>query len=450
LKLHITDSGDRLSDHINIEIQPAGPTCDVAPGGFGQVGIDNLRFSANSIEQIRISRVSDFFDLDKFLELAALCHNWLEIGGSLSIASPVRLIRAGGEIYISLQKLLKGGSFRNRHHSSLINILTKMGYEDVIKDNSSPFDRSGVTVRGFKKTEQSLETLGSSKQKCIDDSIISEQKLVDNSRNQFAKLNEKLDEYAKLFASAGGENLFGQAEKFMILFSGRSGGTLLSRSLGNHPNIFCQPESLHYMRWPEQVEIMRKLYALDSSVIGAVGLITKLIAFDPEVYNELTDFINANGIKVIHLYRSNPVEHGFSTYNGMLLFNKNGHFEVYDDSERITPYEVELDQFFDEMFFKIEMERRLFCFADGVKDKVSVCFEDFIGDKQGTLNRLQRWLGVPVNENIIEPMKKVVSEPLNRSISNYSQFCDMIENLMVDYNVVRAKGVRPFGHYLPD
>ena len=57
--------------------------------------------------------------------------------------------------------------------------------------------------------------------------------------------------------------------KFLILFSGRCGGTLVQRSLNNHPNAVCEGEILQEKSFSEQIEMLNWIYShLDDKTLA--------------------------------------------------------------------------------------------------------------------------------------------------------------------------------------
>ncbi len=236
--------------------------------------------------------------------------------------------------------------------------------------------------------------------------------------------------------------------KFIILFNGRSAGTLFSRSLNNHPNIFCLPERIFYMSWEQQLAKIKECHSRLFPEILAGGLITKLAAFKPEKYGNLLDYINTNSVKVIHLYRENPIKQAFSKYVADILYKEKQLFNIYEEKQRITPLDIDFELFMEHLTYTSEFERRLFCFMQKVNLKKQISFERFIDSKERILKEVQAWLQVPYQNGIIEPTKKVVSGELTESITNYDEFEGKLNNLLSNYPVLKQKKDYLFSHYL--
>jgi LPS sulfotransferase NodH len=210
--------------------------------------------------------------------------------------------------------------------------------------------------------------------------------------------------------------------RFMILFSGRSGGTLLQRSLNNHPDIRCDGEIVQDNPWPLQVQIMDWALGRFEGDIRACGFKTKLFEYHSREHGLLHRYLEENGVKLLHLYRRNVVKHALSHYIGNRLYERTKAWEIYDENERITPLPVDLGPFRGALHYIAEWERRNFMFACDVADKLQICYEDMSADKTGTLARVQEWLGVPVRDDLVEPMKKVTPDDLGAAITDYREF----------------------------
>jgi glycosyltransferase involved in cell wall biosynthesis/uncharacterized short protein YbdD (DUF466 family) len=236
--------------------------------------------------------------------------------------------------------------------------------------------------------------------------------------------------------------------KFILLFNGRSAGTLLQRSLNKHPNIICEGEVLAYLPLDKQMEKLREIHNTKADGILASGLKTKLVAIKQSDYKTLKDYIHNNSVKIIHLYRENPIKQAISKCVAMELFERRKKFEIYDLKERVTPLPIDFQVFKEELLYVLEYERRLFCFVQNFDDRKQISFEHFTKNKDETLRDIQQWLGVPVYDNIIEPMKKVVPEDLSKAVLNYEEFSRKIANLLANYRICTINKELPFSRYL--
>ena len=83
----------------------------------------------------------------------------------------------------------------------------------------------------------------------------------------------------------------------------------------------------------------------------------------------------------------------------------------------------------------MEFERRLFCFVHNFDQKKQISYEYFVNNKEKVLKDIQDWLEVPYCKNLLEPMKKVVPHDLEKAISNYDEFREEIEKLLLPYGI---------------
>lgn len=234
--------------------------------------------------------------------------------------------------------------------------------------------------------------------------------------------------------------------KFLILFTGRSGGTLLQRSLNNHPNIICDGEILQEKTIGEQLDTLNWMYSRFSDEIQAVGLKTKLLEVRARHYPAFLNYLNSNHVKVIHLYRENPLKHALSHYIGNRLYDKTKAWEIYDLKDRITPVPVDWEEFCRALYYVQEFERRNFWFVQHLRSKIQISYEQWTENKESILKLLQEWLEIPYREGILEPMEKVTPDNLREAISNYDEFGKWIYNL----SPLPGERDRPYFMYLDD
>ncbi len=224
--------------------------------------------------------------------------------------------------------------------------------------------------------------------------------------------------------------------RFLILFNGRCGGTLVQRSLDRHPNAVCKPELLQSIdEFDEQVAFLEKdSYShLDDPAIQAAGAIVKLAAFRAADYSRLRDYVNSNDVSVIHLYRENPIKHALSGYVADVLRERIRDVHIYQDEDRVTPLHVDFDKFLVHHRYFVEYERRLFCFVEGIRHFARLNYESLLEDPAERMLEIQSWLGLPLHANLLDPMKKIVPDDLRDAIHNYDEFSTNVRAMLMDY-----------------
>jgi len=203
--------------------------------------------------------------------------------------------------------------------------------------------------------------------------------------------------------------------KFIILFNGRSGATLLQRSLNRHPDVFCEDEVLGGV---DSIERLTTLFATGDKKCR--GLKTKLVALGEDVRTQ--EWLAEHEVRVLHLRRDNPVKQALSIYVAARIYARQKAFHLYKPEERITPIHVALDEYRDYLMYVLEMERRLHHWMAkwrGVVMRMS--YEGLAENPADVLTLIQRWLGVPMRSDVLDPMIKVVPDNLREAVKNYDE-----------------------------
>lgn len=220
--------------------------------------------------------------------------------------------------------------------------------------------------------------------------------------------------------------------RFIHLFEGRTGSSLLGGILNQNPAVISIGEELAALKpggWKKQEEWLASLYFdtqnFDDPRVKpsatAVGCKVKLrdIA-DPA---GLRAFIESNNIKVIHLRRDNFIKQVVSSIRAMDLHQETGHYNLRANQENLKPaaYPIPPRKFNTTLLWLLDFVHRLDVFLAGLNlAPYRLSYEELQGDLEGEVNRLCAFLEVkphPFVENLI----KITSDNLAETISNYDE-----------------------------
>ncbi|MBE0411238.1 MAG: hypothetical protein IBX69_16065 [Anaerolineales bacterium] len=190
-----------------------------------------------------------------------------------------------------------------------------------------------------------------------------------------------------------------QVTPYIILFIERDGSTYLTSLLMSHPHIHAIYERFAVLKGKgvtaqEQLAWADEFYRVPLlSRKSALGFKTKLV--DILDLDGFSDLLLRRNIRIIQMQRRNRVKAVISRINAARLHELSGNWNLYDESNRLPPMEVDLTQF--ERYLK---EREA---ADNELDdyvnrldlpKHKIVYEDLLVDKDNTLKELLDFLKV--------------------------------------------------------
>ena len=234
--------------------------------------------------------------------------------------------------------------------------------------------------------------------------------------------------------------------KFIIFTLPRTGSTLLSKSLNNHPEIFCDDEIFHFSFRdyfsPHQFRFWKFRFAPKkiNYVINYPRTFIKLKGFLDQFYtnaaNEnfrargfklmyyqtfytpgLLSYLKRNNVKVILLLRENIVRNALSDLRARStgIYHQNENEPVLNGLPKLHVDTVALK---DKMVRIIDQNKIIEGIVAGM-DHIKIRYEDF-SDWNNTMQRITGFLGVSTRV-IPEGAKKLNPVHLEEMVENYDE-----------------------------
>lgn len=256
------------------------------------------------------------------------------------------------------------------------------------------------------------------------------------SRFLYGVFNEYISYASTIFSHAGYVN----HKKFIIYGQGRTGSTLLVKTLKSHPEIFCEREIFMDKNLPfdQQVKDPFKMLRGKSSLFRS-----KVYGFKVKLY-QITEqksvksprwFLQeaANqGWKIIFLCRENVFEHVLSNFIAENLkqyhFNKKNSKKKFEKlSLRINSDEL-MQRMNQRITFRVEEDESL----EGI-DHHPVCYEELSKDPQTVCSAIYNFLGID-QANVKVKLQK----------TNTKKYSELIENFDEIYQELKANNLEKY------
>ncbi|MEE2925102.1 MAG: sulfotransferase domain-containing protein [bacterium] len=224
---------------------------------------------------------------------------------------------------------------------------------------------------------------------------------------------------------------------FVILFDGRAGSSYLVSLLNQHKNILCHHEIFAYKEDKERDILQNFLNVnfvfprtnLDSEIsqdtfisgrekLEAIGFKAKLCDIDE--LDSFAEFLKANSVKVIHLYRRNVIKSLVSTFNGQRLSKeKNGLWNIpSNDSTELGQISIDPQEFRNWFHGRILCERVTQDFVEDLPlDVLRISYEDLFCQHEVSTKRILNFLGFK-SVKLRGKFKKITSDKLSEAVSN--------------------------------
>ena len=218
--------------------------------------------------------------------------------------------------------------------------------------------------------------------------------------------------------------------RFLILFEGRTGSTLMGQMLNQHPQVIHIGEEVSHLQeqgFEAQRAWMERLYfetdQFDDPRIKpnprAVGFKVKLRKIASP--DQLAQYIEAHGLRVIHMIRQNKIKQVVSSVRAIDLHQRTGSYNLDQKDELCLPtaYEIPIERFNTTLLWLMEAEHRLDCFISHLSVPVlKITYESILEDYQQAMERLFQFLGVePVP--VTPQARKITPDDLRATLSNF-------------------------------
>lgn len=237
-----------------------------------------------------------------------------------------------------------------------------------------------------------------------------------------------------LFRGLGFVGFFNRAyTPFLVLTRSRSGSTLLTRTLGDHPNVIARGEILRtYNPLPEHVEgdlveSVRRVYIPYPPRIQAVGfkLLYQQGADDRTAWQWIQDHVP--DLKIIHLVRENTLRVHVSF---LIAMATDEWVKAKRPSQMANqkPESVHLDlsEWRDSIDYMNGLRDEALSFFSN-RDLLRVTYEEMITEWDETTQRVQQFLNVPP-KTLTKKTRKQNPQPLSELITNYDEVAQSLRN----------------------
>jgi len=186
---------------------------------------------------------------------------------------------------------------------------------------------------------------------------------------------------------------------YVILFIERDGSTYLSSLLMSHPQIKAEYERFAVMK-QNGANAREQLKWVDAYLtpplfgkVAAIGFKTKLV--DVLDMDGFSNVLRKKQVHIVQMRRNNLVKAVVSRINARRLFEKSGKWNLYDESDRLSPIEIDLEQFDLYLREREQADINLQAYVDGLQlPSIKIIYEDLLINKNESLRNLFRFIRV--------------------------------------------------------
>jgi LPS sulfotransferase NodH len=210
---------------------------------------------------------------------------------------------------------------------------------------------------------------------------------------------------------------------YVILFIERDGSTYLTSLLTSHPEVRAVYERFAVMRQKgerAQAQLQWARDFLSPPIVGAsaaIGFKTKLVdVLDPEGFAEV---LRATRSRVLQMQRRNHVKAVVSRINARRLHASSGNWNLYHEEDRLPPLAIDVEEFERDLQERAQAERELESYVARLRlPALRLVYEDLLGDREGTLQKVFSFLGLrPMR--LQEKTLKHTSDDLRQAVLNF-------------------------------
>ena len=205
------------------------------------------------------------------------------------------------------------------------------------------------------------------------------------------------------------------ANRFLILFPGRTGSSWLVEALSRHPGVRIEGEILVRRSAAEQRKAFKRLLG-DGAQPGANGFKTKLKdVAEPEA---LRSFVQEHDVSVIHMRRGDLLRLALSRINARRLHDATGAWNVRAGMSPVDEGEVGVEELVESLS---SCRRDVLALEEyvrslGVEPHV-IEYADILVSPEAVLRTTQEFIGVPFR-SLESSVFKNTSENLRRAVPN--------------------------------
>lgn len=215
----------------------------------------------------------------------------------------------------------------------------------------------------------------------------------------------------------------GHAQRFIILFPGRSGGSFLASALEEHPGVQLLREPLgvrkqlgarRQMRW-----LARYFRGPRDADVAAIGISTKIVDLADE--RAFAARLQREHARIVLLVRANDVKHAVSIIRARVLNDSSGQWNRKSSDPELGPITIAPEDFAIRLARGRARKEIITAYAEGLGlPLVRVEYSQLLVEPQATFHRVFRHLGVdPID--VRGSTVKVTSDDLRESIANFDE-----------------------------
>lgn len=212
-----------------------------------------------------------------------------------------------------------------------------------------------------------------------------------------------------------------RVRKFVVFLVARVGSTYLTTLLQSHPDVLAKSEELRDREsLGAQVQLNWTANFLRPPIVGthaARGFNVKLVHLaDPEGFGRL---LQQQGCRIVHMYRRNRVKAVISRINGARLHARTGMWGLFDESNRMPPLEVDLEEFERFLRHREKMDAQLEEYVNRLGlPLLNLSYEDLLVDQETALGCLFSFLEVRPMVLAGQTLK-ITSDDLRSAVVNF-------------------------------
>ena len=215
------------------------------------------------------------------------------------------------------------------------------------------------------------------------------------------------------------------AVRFIVLFLGRTGSTMLIEALDSHSRITARGEAFknNQKKGPvRQVSRIRGYFGSPEQNMDALGFKVKYRAIGDR--DAVADLLREFDARVIHLQRRNQVKHVVSSLNALRLFDTTSDWNLYSREDRLGPFEIDAVDFAKRLE-GLELARELLAAYIAELDLPTLCvaYEDLLTSRESTFGKVFDFLGVSL-EPVESAALKNTPDDLRLVVENFLELRD--------------------------
>jgi LPS sulfotransferase NodH len=214
-----------------------------------------------------------------------------------------------------------------------------------------------------------------------------------------------------------------QVNHYALFLVGRVGSTYLTSLLNSHPHILAHEEELRDRQAQgaeDQLDWTHRF--LTAPMIGrykAKGFNVKLVQLENP--QGIAQLLRDGNCRILHMQRRNRIKAVISRINGQRLYDKTGQWGLFNETNRMPPLEVNLQQFDEYLRHRESVDQELQEYVRNLQlPTLPLYYEDMLQDQSTFLHKVFAFL--EVEPRSVEGMTlKITSDSLREALVNFDE-----------------------------